>query len=148
MSDAPGTPPIAISVDRTVNARDLSRHTGSLLSEVAFDGRSFAIRSHGRVIGFLVPREGREPVKRRGKIVYEVPEPEPLLELNPTQIEIVRVLYANGETVADLLVPKGGTAGKTLVALGHLEVKGLVRKSWMGYTLTPAGARHAEELGL
>ena len=50
----------------------------------------------------------------------------------------------------DLLIPPDGTWGETALTLYQLETSNppLIVKSWMGYKLTAAGERHAEELGL
>ena len=152
--DVPDTPPddtpSSIHPVETVSARRLARETAAILRAVADDGHSFAIGHFGRVIGFLVPREGREPVRRRGNTVYEVPEPEPLLELTDVQTEILKIMHRDGHTAPDRLIPDGAHVGEALIALSELECTQppLIRKTWGGYKLLPAGVRHAEELGL
>lgn len=135
---------------RTMSARDLSRNMAATLRCVADEGHSFAITHFGRVIGFLVPLDGRMPVRRGGKVVYEVAEPEPLLELTASQLDVLRILHRRGESVPDLLIPPEGTWAETAMTLFELETTKprLIVKSWMGYKLTAAGERHAQELGL
>ena len=57
--------------ERTVSARFLARNMAAILREVADDGHAFAVEHFGRVVGFLVPREGRELVRHRGKVWWE-----------------------------------------------------------------------------
>ena len=151
VSDTPprDTPSPIAPIDR-ISARRLARNTAAILRAVTDEGHSFAIEHFGRVIGFLVPREGRVAVRRRGKVVYEVPEPEPLLELGERDIEILRILHRDGPSVPDRLIPPGEGFTPTAIALARLEITKppLIRKGWMGYRLTSAGARRAEELGL
>ncbi len=139
----------SITPVRHVSARFLARNLAATLREVADEGHSFAITHFGRVVGFLVPLEGRVAVKQGRDLVYEVPEPEPLLELNEVEAGIVGTIYRIGKAVPDQLVD-GRNIGTVLVALSKLEATTppLLVRDWGSYDLTPAGLRHAEELGL
>lgn len=144
----PERTPSAIEAVATVSARHLSRNMAATLRAVADEGHSFAVKHFGRVVGFLIPTEGRVAVRRGPQVVYEVPEPEALLELNEVESSIVRTLYREGRSVPDRLMGDR-TFSETARALAALECSDppLIRKTWMGYELTPAGVRHAEELG-
>ncbi|MDQ4125278.1 MAG: hypothetical protein M3134_06730 [Actinomycetota bacterium] len=144
----PGDTPSPIAPVEYVSARCLARNTAAILRAVADDGHAFAIRHFGRVVGFLVPVEGRVPVMQRGKVIYEVPERQPLAELNDVEAWVVGTLYRLGKAVADQLVGDH-PVGDALIALGKLEFDPpLLRKTRFGYELTAEGERHAEELGL
>ncbi len=145
----PDETPSPIAPVRHVSARFLARNLAPILREVADDGHSFVITHFGRVAAFLVPVDGRVPVKRGGHLVYEIPKPEPLLELNEVEKSIVGTLYRSGKAVPDRLIG-GHDVGAVMSALGKLEFTNppLLVRDWGSYDLTPTGVRHAEELGL
>lgn len=154
MSDMSDTPREehreAITPHRTVNARHLSRHTAELLREVGFEGRSFAIRHFGRVIGFLVPIDGRAPTVRGSNVVYEVPVLAPLRELDEIEGHILRTIRRLGKATLDQLCDTTHPFGDVAIALANLEMADpqLIVRDWGGYKLRPEGVRHVEELGL
>lgn len=147
MSDGSREQPMAIETDASINARTLSRKTSATLRAVADRGHSFAIEHCGRVVGFLIPVEGRVPVGYGRRTLYEVPEPEPTPELDEIQTSILQTVYRlGGRGVPDQLVGDR-TVLDTLVALAALETSGVLVKTVRGYELTDAGERHAKALG-
>lgn len=151
MSDtSPEDDPAPISPERVLSARFLARNTAAVLREVADEGHSFAIRHFGRVVGFLVPLDGRVPVNRRGEVVYEVPRPAPLRELDPLQQDILRSLDRRGSAVLDVLVIDCEASARDVVtAVGSMELgePRLVSRTFGGWLrLTDDGRRHVDAL--
>lgn len=144
----PERQPSSVEPTRTVSARYLARNMAAVLRDVADRGDSFAIEHFGRVVGFLVPLEGRALVRKAGRISYE--PPPPLRDLDETRTTILGILHRKGPSVLDQLVKDRESIGRVAVALCDLE-RGdlpLVDRSHGWYRLTPEGVRHAEALGL
>jgi antitoxin (DNA-binding transcriptional repressor) of toxin-antitoxin stability system len=134
----------------TVSARHLARNMATILRAVAGEGHSYAVEHFGRVVGFVVPLDGRSPARRGGKVVYEVPTPEPLRELDENETHVVRTIHRLGRAVPDQLCDAAHRWSDVAVALSNLELKDprLVVRDWGWYKLRPEGVRHVEELGL
>ncbi|MFN2588477.1 MAG: hypothetical protein ABR613_10230 [Actinomycetota bacterium] len=145
MSDVSGERTyVPIEPARHVSARELTRETAKLLRAVADEGHSFAIRHFGRVVAFLVPLDGRVPKMRRGRLVYEVEVQKPLMELSEAQLEVLRILAAEG-AMADPTESLGLTPAGTVRLLATMaHIHGLLRQRGAVWEITPYGARHLE----
>ena len=132
------TPP-PIKPARHVSARELARHTAQLLREVTDEDRSFAVRHFGRVVGFLVPLDGRVPITRKGELFYEVEPEEPPLELTDEELGVMLALEENGPMVnpTTWLVPPA----EMFVLLGRMTIKDLVEQAGPYWRITPYGRK-------
>ncbi|HEV2756250.1 MAG TPA: hypothetical protein VG318_10810 [Actinomycetota bacterium] len=143
---APASTPSSIKPIRHVSARELSRQTAELLRAVTDEGHSFAIRHFGRVVGFLVPLEGRTKKVVGGEVVYEVEVLRPLIELDEAQKHVLRMLAAEGR-MANPTRGLGLTPRDVVGLLATMTyTHGLLKQSGAWWELTPYGVRHLDEL--
>ena len=96
---------------RTVGIRDLSRHTGRVLAEIARTHKPLAVTDHGRVVALLQPVDPDAYVE---ELLASIPDVEARFRAGEAELDAGRTLSAadiEESSVTDSTGPDEATGG-------------------------------------
>lgn len=144
-------PKRAVRATRPVSMRDLSRSAGALIDEIEQNGSVFVLSRHGQMVAVLAPLPERTVVEFTGtewpeEIEEEIEADPEWGDLDDIRRAVLRCAAAAHPMPFGLNEMPFG-ASELAVAVGRLELDGLIERSLAGRRLTRDGLAAARWLG-
>jgi antitoxin (DNA-binding transcriptional repressor) of toxin-antitoxin stability system len=140
----------AVKATRPVSMRELSRSAGMLIDEIEQNGSIFVLSRHGRMVAVLAPLPERTVIEFTGTEWPEEIEQEAEIDLKWRDLdEIQRTIFREALDAHPMPFGIGGLPfppSPLAIALGTLELRGLVERIGAGRKLTPKGLTAARWL--
>jgi antitoxin (DNA-binding transcriptional repressor) of toxin-antitoxin stability system len=130
-----------------VTTRELAHNTGRVLDRVCLEGKTLTVLRHNRPIARIVPLDGvRARLRRQQEITDREPDEPEIPDLSDLEKELLRAVANGTYHECQSRLCQTMHVSKIMVAMTKLELKGLQRKTRMGFDLTDKGLQVVEDL--